>query len=259
MTQLTSRIPGLLFLSRFYLRLTKIPVIGTSFGKIFKMAEAYSLWNRMAHNFSRPKKNIDGDDVSPGDDMKIRKTLDKLSINRNSRLIIKLTGWPRIGYLLKVFPDAVFINVVRDGRAVAYSLLNSDFWWGRKGPEGWRLGSLTEEQNVLYEKHDKSLVALAGIYWNIIMNAVDKDIERFKPALINIKYEEFCENPMEIMNGVCEFCGLEMYDKFKKSVKKIKTKNMNYKWASELSAKDASILNDVTSKWCRQFGYIEKE
>ena len=40
---------------------------------------------------------------------------------RRPRLLCKITGWPRIGFLHAVFPKREFINVIRDGRAVASS------------------------------------------------------------------------------------------------------------------------------------------
>lgn len=255
MTQLTSKIPRFLFLSRLYLRITKLPVIGNPARKIFKLAEAYSLWDRVAGNFSRPRRNIRGEDVLDGDDIRIRKTLAKLLINENSRLLLKLTGWPRIGYMLKIFPDAVFINVQRDGRAVAYSLMNSDFWLGSKGPEGWRLGLLPEDQQRKYVKYNKNLVALAGIYWNILMDALEKDVKDLSPGIMDVKYEEFCFDIKNTMKTVCDFCDLEWYDGFEKSISKNKMVNMNYKWKSELSAEDAEILRNVTSEWCEKLGF----
>jgi len=256
MSQLTSKLPRLLFLSRFYLRLTQLPIVGSSLRRVFKMAEAYSLWNIMAENFARPRRNIDGNDVLAGDDETIRKTLDKLSVKKNSRLLIKITGWPRIGYLLKVFPDAVFINVIRDGRAVANSLMNSDFWWGRKGPVGWRLGPLPEDQEKIYEKHGRSLTALAGIYWNILMEATEDDINRFKPSLINVRYEDFCSNKIELMKKVCDFCNLDWNARFEREVTLKRLENNNFKWQTELDEKDRAILNDVTLDWRKKLGYL---
>ena len=57
----------------------------------------------------------------------------------------KLTGWPRAGFLHAGFPDARFVNVVRDGRAVASSWLQMDWWLGYRGPEHWHFGPLSDE------------------------------------------------------------------------------------------------------------------
>lgn len=44
------------------------------------------------------------------------------------RFCAKFTGPPRIWFLNKLFPDAFFIDVIRDPRAVVASLLSVDFW-----------------------------------------------------------------------------------------------------------------------------------
>ena len=70
----------------------------------------------------------------------------------------KLTGWPRAGFLHAVFPDARFVNVVRDGRAVANSWLQMDWWLGYRGPEHWHFGPLSPE-------HARSTSAADGPSW----------------------------------------------------------------------------------------------
>ena len=51
----------------------------------------------------------------------------------------KFTGWPRAGLLHAVFPEARFVHVVRDGRAVASSLVQQPWWPGFGGPGGVEL------------------------------------------------------------------------------------------------------------------------
>ncbi len=70
---------------------------------------------------------------------------------RRKRFATKITGPGRIGFLHSIFPDARFVHVIRDGRAVANSLLNVAFWkqaeassdlGGRAGwtPRRWKDG-----------------------------------------------------------------------------------------------------------------------
>ncbi len=92
---------------------------------------------------------------------------------KRNRLLVKITGWPRLGYLHEIFPDAKFIHVVRDGRAVVNSLINVDWWDGWKGPQNWRWGDLDLSQTDEWEKYGKSFVVLAGIQLKIIMNALE--------------------------------------------------------------------------------------
>ena len=58
------------------------------------------------------------------------------------RFIAKFTGPLRITYLSSIFPDATFIHVLRDPRAVIGSLLHTSFWRDGGGHEHpwWRGG-----------------------------------------------------------------------------------------------------------------------
>ena len=75
----------------------------------------------------------------------------QLLVRKRNRLLIKITGWPRIGYLNEIFSDAKFIHILRDGRAVANSLINVEFWRGWQCPQNWRFGRLTEKQQKEWE------------------------------------------------------------------------------------------------------------
>ena len=63
-----------------------------------------------------------------------------------------MTGWPRAGFLHAVFPDARYVNVIRDGRAVANSWLQMDWWLGYRGPEHWHFGPLSDEHREVWER-----------------------------------------------------------------------------------------------------------
>ncbi len=68
------------------------------------------------------------------EEKKLRSVFEKtLKYQGKTRLATKLTGPPRISYLRSIFPDAVFVHVVRDGRAVVDSLLRVDFWKEKGG------------------------------------------------------------------------------------------------------------------------------
>ena len=62
---------------------------------------------------------------------------------------------------------------MRDGRAVASSLLHVNFWRGWYGPQGWRAGLLSPEDQATWESYDRSFTALAGLEWRIQMRAIE--------------------------------------------------------------------------------------
>ena len=74
-------------------------------------------------------------------------------------------GMARLGFLNEIFGDATFIPLVRDGRAVAQPAAARRLLRGWYGPQGWRAGLLSPEDQATWEASDCSFVALAGLEW----------------------------------------------------------------------------------------------
>ncbi len=108
-------------------------------------SEAYPLLNEVFPGYGHPVRNLTSKDVTN----KIREEFRDIFYTRMKRqkknqLLYKYTGWSRVGFFKEIFPEAVFIHFVRDGRAVANSLTQVTWWDGWQGPQNWRLGSLTQ-------------------------------------------------------------------------------------------------------------------
>ncbi len=179
-----------------------------------------------------------------------------MATKNRHRLLLKITGWPRIGLLSALFPDAKFIHVIRDGRAVANSILNTDFWRGWEGPEKWRWGALSEQHQAEWEKQDKSFVALAAIQWKILMAAAEEaQTKNSAAAVLNITYESLCRDPVSLFSQVAEFCGLDWLPQFEKTINATPLKNSNQKYKKHLNADQQAILEAVLCNDLKKYGY----
>ena len=98
--------------------------------------ECYRFWDKHTFGFSEPCRDLVRADVSARVKRQVRGRPGAMLTPTADRLLIKITGWPRIGYLDEIFEDARFIHIKRDGRAVASSLLHVNFWRGWYGPAG---------------------------------------------------------------------------------------------------------------------------
>lgn len=121
----------------------------------------------------------------------------------------KLTGWPRARLLGAVFPNARFIHVVRDGRAVANSFLQMPWWRGYGGPHHWRLGPLTTPYAEEWEESGRSFVVLAAIGWKILIDAFEESAEQLPDeAWLTVRYEDLLSDPAAVLDRVLEHAGL---------------------------------------------------
>ena len=161
------------------------PLLRRLFGGKVQPSEAYLFWDYHAYGFSAPCRDLVRGDVTARVRKQVRGALEPMLTPAHDRLLLKITGWPRIGYLREIFEDARFVHIVRDGRAVASSLLHVDFWRGWQGPHGWRAGLLSPEDQAAWEGYARSFVALAGLEWRIQMRAIDAARRRIGPRPVS--------------------------------------------------------------------------
>jgi LPS sulfotransferase NodH len=232
------------------------PVLRRLLGWKVQPGECYDFWDRHAFGFSEPCRDLVRGDVTTRVKKQVRGVMGAMITPSRQRLLLKITGWPRLGYLEEIFEDARFIHLVRDGRAVASSLVHVDFWRGWRGPQGWRAGLLSPEDQVTWESYDRSFVALAGIEWRIQMRAMEAARRSLiRAPFLEIKYESFCEDPMATCRRVLEFAELSSPPAFEREVTRTAIRNMSQRWRDGLTPGQQRILDDLLHDDLLRYGY----
>jgi hypothetical protein len=218
--------------------------------------EAYRFWDQYAYGFAEPFRDLVASDVTARVKKQLHSVFGAMLTPQRDRLLIKITGWPRIGYLNEVFPDAKFIHILRDGRAVANSLLHVDFWKGWQGPQGWRAGPLSAEDQSAWESANRSFVALAGLEWRIQMRAMEAARRAVDPGrFLEVKYEGFCAEPAETCRRIREFAELPASGEFDRQVKQASIRDMSNRWRDDLTVAQQAILDDLLHDDLQRHGY----
>jgi hypothetical protein len=228
------------------------PLLG---GKV-QPGECYRFWSKHSYGFSEPCRDLIGSDLTARVKKQLHAVFESMLTPVRDRLLIKITGWPRIGWLNELFPDARFIHILRDGRAVANSLLHVNFWRGWYGPQGWRAGLLSPEDQATWESYDRSFVALAGLEWRIQMRAMeaarrDLDPDRF----LEVKYESFCAQPLETCRRIMDFAELSESAEFERQVKSASIRDMSNRWRDDLTIPQQKLLDELLHKDLLRLGY----
>jgi omega-hydroxy-beta-dihydromenaquinone-9 sulfotransferase len=234
------------------------PVVRWLLGSRIKPGENYGFWYRHAFGFAEPGRDLTAADVTARVKKQMHRALEPMLSPQRNRLLIKLTGWSRIGFLNEIFPDAKFIHIVRDGRAVASSLLHVNAWqWrGWYGPYSWRYGPLSAEDQAAWERHNRSFVALAGLQWKIHSRAVEAARQELEPSrFLEVKYETFCQEPLETCRRVLEVTQLPDSAVFEKQVKKAAIKDMSGRWRDDLTSEQQSLLTGLLRADLLRYGY----
>lgn len=220
-------------------------------------SEAYNVFDRIMPGFSRAQRSLRETDVRKSVKSDLRELVEEVvKYQFGDRFLYKYTGWPRIGFFNSIFPDAKFIHLVRDGRAVAHSLLNVDWWRGWEGPQNWRWGELPEQYRQEWEDLDYSFAILAGIEWKIILDQVRKNKHKIEGRFFEAKYEKLIKEPTEVFEEIINFCELDKSHRFERKIKKFNLKNANYKWKEQFSTKEKRYLNESLKKYLRSYDYV---
>lgn len=240
------------------MRAADLPGVGGIVRKIYP-SECYDFWEHLCPGFRRPCRDLVAGDASSRSITRVRAALEAVPTSRRNRLSIKITGWPRLGLLHAIFPDALFIHLLRDGRSVANSFLNVPWWLGWRGPSNWRWGELSNAHAKEWEKHGRSFVALAGIQWKIFVEAMEAAKAKI-PAeqFLELRYEDLCSNPKDVFAKTLDFCGLESSATFSKKLEGFSLSAKDDKWRLHLSEEQQSVLEEVLRPSLERTGYLEE-
>ncbi len=248
--------PHRLSINRLLMQLLDYPIIYNFLKNRYSPGECYIFWEYYAKGFRRPVRDLMAEDLSIKNKKRLLDVFSQLTTAQRDRLLLKITGWPRLSYLLELFEDAKFIHVVRDGRAVANSLVNVDFWHGWGGPEKWRWGALPARYSEEWEQYNRSFIVLAAIQWKMLMDAAEEAQQKIPSSrFLEVRYEDLCAEPLPVFKKIAAFSEVEWDTVFQERLAKYRLKNTNEKYTRELNAQQQQDLNEVLADYLPKFGY----
>ena len=172
--------------------------------------EPWKFWNTYLSKFQWerggpiPPRRRTGKDITAEEIKTIRSVITGIcQRQRKARFLSKYTDFPRIKYLTQAFPDAIFIHIVRDGRAVANSYTNQiksgvigtweeREWWIRGLPKTWR--------KEWTEKYQTPL-GLTAYLWKFFVNEIWEDAKSLSPdQFVEVRYRDLMQSPKKTLN-----------------------------------------------------------
>ena len=256
-SNLTDRWPGIPRLSVLH-RLLDLPYIGTNLKKnILKRGSKFRIRPAEAGNifhsycgFESGKKST-GDDFNKQTAKKFKKIAGAhLQMTGRKRIIIKQTANnQRIRLINRIFPDAYYIHIIRDGRAVANSLFKVK-WWNEV--DIWWLGC----KPAKWLEPGREPIELCALQWKNDVEEILNNKELLGNRYFEIRYEEMVKDVHGSIGAITKFCELGMEDNFVRLLPE-SLPNMNYKWKKDLTKQQKSVINDSVNEFLFMLGYAE--
>lgn len=238
-SQTSKKFPRSLLLTRIYsrVRLDRRPT------------EGHRIWRRFA-----PR---DDDVLTRADATEVHRRFYRRLVDVHERLTGRdrfLSKYPRnvlrMDWLDAIFPDALFLHLIRDGRAVARSTLEMrdrhggrDRWWGAR-PREWReLDRLDPLEAVSRQ-------------WKVTIEHARRSAAAFTEGrYIEIRYEDFCERPVETLVKVGEWADLRWPDGAAAEASR-SVESRNYKWRDGFDADEIATIERAQSPLLQDLGYL---
>lgn len=237
-----------------------LPASFTRKGRVrFAPSEGYhALVREVSPAISTPERDLLVDDATPWLADRTRRFFERrVRAQGLPAFVHKLTGWPRAGFLDRVFPDARFVHVVRDGRAVANSFVQMPWWRGYEGPDAWGWGPLPPEDRAAWEAAGRSYPVLAGLEWKLLIDAFDRAAADL-PAdrWLEVHYEEFIADPRSVMAGVLAFLDLDWDERFERGFARYTfDEGRTQAYLRDLGGADVAALDRVLGPTLSRYGY----
>lgn len=233
------------------------PVAGALLRRRFPPAEPYAFYDRFHAGISESYRDLTEHDIHSKTTQKLQEAWAGALTRKRSRLLVKFTGWSRLGMVNRLLPGAKYIHVVRDPRAVAYSMLRVSFWKGWQGPTKWRYGPLNKKHEAIWKRSEGSFAVLAAIEWDIVMGAAEVAIEKLgSERVAQITYEDLCADPGPRVQEILGFCGLN--GSSTDLLKGFDIQSQNAGWKSALTTLDLDLIEELLSTRMASYGYLPR-
>jgi omega-hydroxy-beta-dihydromenaquinone-9 sulfotransferase len=146
----------------------------------------------------------------------------------------------RVRLLNTIFPDAKFIHIIRDGRAVAFSILN------KIGDGATSPILLVGFKDILGDKyrHDRSELYNYGLAWEEYVRKAREASAVAPGRYYEVRYESLVRDPYNELRKIVEFCELDWYSRFEENIPH--TRNMNEKWKQNASNEQRTDIEEST-------------
>ena len=201
-------------------------------------SEGSKIWGKFA---SGDDDSLDRSDVNPRARRYFSKAITtQLKVMKKPRFMSKHPrNSVRMTYFHEIFPDAVFIHIVRDGRAVSRSLLQFRL---RKGgedkyrgcrPPGWRrLLIMDPLESCCYQ-------------WKMVVQHVRREATKIpKDQYMEVEYQDFMTRPDDVLRNVAKMCDLTWDENHLKSIGN-DLNNRDFKWKESFSKDQIERLNAI--------------
>lgn len=155
----------------------------------------------------------------------------------------------RVPQLNNAFPAARYIQLIRDGRDVAHSLSQVDWW---ENHTVWWDGRTAAEMEAAGEER----LRICARNWVKEIEELDSALERIaKDKQLEIRYESFLASPVEELEKIIDFLGLSFTSEYRDSLISLNLRPRPNAWSKRWSKNELSSVLSEAGPLLNRLGY----
>jgi len=219
----------------------------------------------------------------------IRRFVGRFAADAEGRRVVEKTvsNTLRVPFVAAVFPEALFVEIVRDGRDVAASAREQ---WTARSPGGaamrklrtfplrhaWRygldyLGGYLRRlgpgaarvscwgpryPGIQADLRERSLLEVCALQWARCVTAGSRGLADVAPARVHrLRYEDLVADPETGIAMVMDFLELRFTDEVRQACRTGVVRRNVGKWRSQLDVREAHLVQETIGSVLAEFGY----
>ena len=228
--------------------LYRLPCLGRELKHLVcfpKPFEAYKFWEAFLPGFSRRDRPLTADDVPEEGIEPARRTLARLlRYQGRSRLLVKVTGWSRMAYFDRIFPDARFVSLRREHRAVISSWIQAGWLDVTSAPStpGWQWGEVPPAYLAAFHDLGGGPILSAAVKIQLDLDDIRRNMALLPGRCHELDYDDLIAQPIESLRAMTDFCGLAWDQRFERAMRKMAFHDTRNKWKKFLSPAEGDLV-----------------
>jgi hypothetical protein len=210
-----------------------------------KPFESYRFWEHHLPGFSRRDRPLNADDVPEAGIDPVRGAVSRvLRAQRRPRFLAKVTGWARIAYLDRIFPDARFIVLMREHRSVVSSWAQAGWLDVTSGvdSDSWQWGDVPDRYKELWHELGGGPSLSAAVKVQLDLDDIERNVEFLPERCFELQFEDLVTRPRRSLRAVTDFCRLGWSDRWDRQVARLRFYDPSDKWRRHLSEEEGDRL-----------------
>jgi hypothetical protein len=156
----------------------------------------------------------------------------------------------RLRWIRESVPEAKFIHLIRDGRAVAYSLPRVN-WWERH--RIWWAGCSPE----MLARTGEDPLAICARNWVMDVQAVRAGLEGIAAGrVLEVRYEWLLDDPVGQLRRITDYLGLNFPRRFEVAIRSVNLRRRPEAWKQNWKGEQLATVAREQESLLRDLGYV---